>query len=800
MARNGVRFISARALPITAVLLSAMAASPSRASDLVEVLPLTKDVLMLHFDDGYVQHHKRGEPRSQETVITNPLNVQIASQSATYKISSLDDAAYKQVQSPTDVGRKTKGTDFAWFVDRWENNRAVNDRPDHTAEHWLYLRLPSPLQSGRTYTLSTGSLAKNGNAHKIKFDTARLRSEAVHVNTLGYVPNAPTKYAYVYHWMGDKGALDLSAVAGKAFHIVDFTTRKRLWSGKVAFRKAKSNPETFNVTDSPPYGNFLNADVWECDFSGFRVPGRYVVEVEGVGSSWPFRITADVYRPAFRAVARALYHNRSGIALTKPYTEFERPAPHNPKLTPGFKGNLRYSRVRWSEWGSEGGDPKVLMDNSPGTLDETWGWYQDAGDWDGYPSHLRVPQELLLSFEMGRNRFSDGELNIPESGNKVPDILDEAAWLPRYFQRLRAELLAKKWGTGGVGGRVAGDAFGGDEKKLPDGKTVGQGSWEDVDRVYMVSGEDPWTSYRYAGTAAHLAHLLRAAGIARDPQGVDWTKEARESYAWAQKNTRDGDEAKENLRNPRAYAAAALFRLTGEKPYEAQFIRDTEWIKADTLVREDASYGPFIYALDGGKGQRDEVALKRVRDAILFSADEDVLNSSAKRALRWGGDFGFPMLIGHQTTPWVLGGVAAYTLTRQSEPARAKRYLGALYTTADYFMGTNALNQTWITGVGPRYPQQIFHMDAWYNGKGQFHAGLIPYSPWRKQKESGQGPWDSDWANKTLYPAIDAWPGNERWFSNRNAPLANEFTVHQNIGPAAAFYGWLCGEQPKSSR
>lgn len=85
-------------------------------------------------------------------------------------------------------------------------------------------------------------------------------------------------------------------------------------------------------------------------------------------------------------------------------------------------------------------------------------------------------------------------------------------------------------------------------------------------------------------------------------------------------------------------------------------------------------------------------------------------------------------------------------------------------------------------------------MDAWYNGKGKYHPGLIPYSPWRKVKHEGQGPWDADWANPTAYPHIDRWPGNERWFSNRCSPMASEFTVHQNIGPAAAFYGLLSGE------
>ena len=58
-------------------------------------------------------------------------------------------------------------------------------------------------------------------------------------------------------------------------------------------------------------------------------------------------------------------------------------------------------------------------------------------------------------------------------------------------------------------------------------------------------------------------------------------------------------------------------------------------------------------------------------------------------------------------------------------------YLSALYATCDYFLGTNRLNQTWLTGVGPRFPTEIFHMDAWYNGKGKYHEGLIPYSPWR---------------------------------------------------------------------
>lgn len=735
-----------------------------------ELFALTERTLLLHVKEGSVEHHQRGQPRSQEVVHIEPLDVAAASQPSTYTLTGPDGKAL----SPTAVGRKSKGTDFAWFVDKWENNHTVNTRPDHVKEHWLYLTFPTPLREGATYNL--GFLGKT---LTLTYALAASRSEAVHVNSLGYVPDAPQKFAYLYHWLGDQGGLDVRTFVGRPFHLVSTATGKRVFTGKVAFRLPKTQQETQQLTDTPG-GNFLAADVAECDFSAFRTPGRYVIAIEGVGCSWPFQIAADVYRPAFVATARALYHNRSGIALKKPYTEFERPAPHHPKLTPGFAGKLRYTRLREHEWGSEGGDAKKLLAESPGALTETWGWYQDAGDWDGYETHLRVAQELLLVYAMAPQNFTDGELNLPESGNGIPDILDEAAWLPRYCHRLRHELVKKGWGTGGLGLRVSGDAFGSDEGKRPDGTLVGRGSWEDTDRIWMVSGEDPWSTYRYAGVAANLARFNK-----KDPQGVDWTKEARECYAWAAKNTRPGDEDA-HLKEVRAYAAASLFALTGEPVFEKQLEADTISVTPDSLLWEQAAYAPAIYTLHG----TGKPALQaRLRAALLHTAEEQLIRTPARRALRWGGNFGMPMLIGQQTTPWILEGAVGYALTKN--PA----YRAALYTTCDYFLGTNALNQTWITGVGPRFPTQIFHMDAWYNGKGKLHPGLIPYSPWRKQRESGQGPWDADWPNATVYPSIDQWPGNERWFSNRCSPMASEFTVHQNIGPAAAIFGFLCASK-----
>jgi endoglucanase len=767
---------------VSIALLCLAATGRTAASEIVEVLPLTNRILMVHFKDGYVLHHKKGQKRTDEQVVAKALDLEQALQRANYLLSSSNDPAYKIGRNPTHIGRKSKGTDFAWFVDRWENNHAVNNRPDHTDEHWLYLTLPAPLQSGQTYSLNTGPLATNGQTWKWKYDFRTSRSEAVHVNLIGYVPAAPAKYAYVYHWAGDMGGVDIKPYAGKRFWLVDQVNQQAVFEGKLVFRAPADQPET-GQPDDTPHRNFQNAEVYECDFSTFARPGKYVVAVEDIGCSFPFQVDPDVYRLPFVTITRALYHNRSGIALKKPYTEFERPAPHNPLLTPGFAGKLKYTTSRYLDWKNEDSSPEdrpAVEAGIKGPLD-AWGWYQDAGDWDSYVTHIRVAQELLLAYEMNPGAFTDGELNIPESGNGVPDILDEAAWLPRFCHRLRQELLAKHYGTGGIGLRVCGDHFGGDGEGVP--------SYEDVNRTWIASGEDPVSTFGYAGMAAHLAFALQLAHV-KDPEAIDWVREARESYAWALNNTGLRDETK--VRPNRAYAAATLFRLTGEKPFEERLRKDTADYKADTVLSAEAEYGPFVYALGGpAQTERDPEMLARLRAAILHTADIQT-DSAAKRALRWGGDFYFPMLVGQQTTPLTLPVAVAYTLVKRTDPQRARSYLTTLYTTADYFLGTNALNMTWATGLGPRHPEQVFHMDAWYNGTGRFHPGIVPYGPWKKEKEEGQGPWDHDWANKSAYPAIDQWPGAERWFDNRCSPLNSEFTIHQTIAPSAAMYGILC--------
>ena len=348
-------------------------------------------------------------------------------------------------------------------------------------------------------------------------------------------------------------------------------------------------------------------------------------------------------------------------------------------------------------------------------------------------------------------------MNLPEGINGVPDILDEAAWLPRFLYRLRHELLAKQFGTGGVGLRIAGDAFGPDNPG-----NILQGSWRDTNRTWAVSGEDPWSTYRYAGACAQLAYCLSLTG-ASDPESIDWLAEATAAYDWAKTNTRAGDEAKTDptsLKYPRAYAAAALFRVTGNPVYETQFKADESSVTSSTVLGQgEPAYPVMLYALGGGGASYDPTWRTRMRSAVLATADEFGINTAAKRSLRWGGNFYFPMLVGQQTTPNVLEVAVGYAIAKASNPAKAQQYLGSLYTTCDYFLGGNSLNMTWATGLGPRHPNQVFHLDSWCLG---YHPGMIPYGPWRTENDNPTWCTDHDFPNLTVYPPIGNWPGNER--------------------------------------
>ena len=813
-----IEFLTCRSL-LSLLFFVCAFAKYATASNIIEVLPLTNKVVMVHFDDGKVVY-----PNALNVVRLNVVN---ADKTTSWTILSTDDVGFNVAVNPSKVGRKSKGTEFIKDPPWGGTSFDPRTKPWAT-EHWIYLVFDKELKPGKSYTLNTSTLEGNSSEWNFVFDEKNLRSEAVHVNTLGYSATAP-KYGYIYQWMGSLGNLDLSLYAGKKFWIYKDGVALPVKEGTIQKRKSATNAETSQTNDTPNK-NFLGAEVLDCDFSDVTSDGNYTLVVEGIGSSFPFKIGTDAVWEAYYNAARALYHQRSGIRLAPPYTAagYIRPVNQNTKVTSddgtSFAGKLLYSDYSYMDWAeSDGGGSSsaaILAAATGKTLDVA-GWYHDAGDWDSYWTHQRIPIMLMATWEFAPDRFGDNELNIPESGNGIPDLLDEASWLIKFNYRLRKELKAKGYSNGGVGGaRVCADVYtgvdGSAEDHLP--------SWKES-RHTIITQADAFMTYIYAGEAAQFACILKRLGknpknfpvemldavdfASMSKDNVNWITEAEEAYAWASAPANQpakGTNYESPLEIYKMYAAANLFRLTGKDEYNITAKTELAKLQNSSSVTGDSRWGIYSYLLSNNK-KADKNLQKALKNVVVNTANTDGISSANSRACRWGGPLGFPMLVGQATTPAVFETLIAACLSGD------KKYDDVVHTTADYFLGTNPLHTTWMTGVGPRPAACGFHLDSRYNNNWVTYPGWIPYGPWSMaygytpytwvidgvSMQGGHGPWNKDWANFSMYPAMENWPGHERWNSNIHAPMSTENTIHQNTVYGAVTYGFVNNRHYKNS-
>ena len=724
------------------------------ASDLVGIFPVTDHILMLHFDDGYVDHYGLGEDGNKDVLHNKPFSTFKGMNPESYTLSSPDDANYPQATNPSQVGRKSKGKDFT-------SNWAIGLQ--YVLEHFIYLELPHPLQHHQSYRLQMNRLAQNTNDTTFIFDEFRLHSETIHVNQIGYAPAAPQKFAYLSHWMGDLGPLELDDFENSEFYLVDLGSDQVVYSGQINLRKdLESDGPDCAYPDHAPYGSYSGADVWLIDFSDFNTPGDYKIVVEKMGCSHPFLITDDVYREAFYTTMRGLYHQRCGTALEAPYTRWTRPRCHHPAET---------DSVILSDWRyMDGGNAFTeLPQYATGEKRAYWGGWHDAADWDRHHNHLNAAKALMLAYEFRPENFSDDELNLPESGNGIPDILDEVHWCVDFFKRMQET-------DGGIHGGI-------ETWRHP---ATGVSSVTDTDQWYAYA-PDPMASFHYAGAACHFAYCLALAGYPEDK--AEYISSARAAFQWGLSNTRSDDESM-SLRDMRHYAAAWLFKITGEDEFHTQFKKDNMVKSANTELEvwqsHDQQWGVWTYVTTE-QPNIDQTLKTTLSKACENWAYSDHINNADKRGYQFGNDWWRPVMVAQATTPSILPVMVAYHLTKN------EKYLAYHYTACDYVLGANPLNLCWVPGIGEKYPREYMHLDSWYynTDKGMV-PGIIPYGPYWYQAGKGNGPWDAKWGMNTTYPDASEWPSHELWFENRYCPIVNEFTVHQTIGPAAAAFGYLC--------
>jgi endoglucanase len=162
------------------------------------------------------------------------------------------------------------------------------------------------------------------------------------------------------------------------------------------------------------------------DLGALRTPGAgYRVHV-GEARSAPFAIRPDLYAPLARDALAFFYHQRAGTPIEARFargTQWARPAGHPREVAPCFDG----ADGRGDRW--------------PGcryTLDVTGGWY-DAGDHGKYVVNGGIAVWTLLNLYewTGGRALPDRSQPVPEAGNGVSDLLDEARWEVEFLLRMQ---------------------------------------------------------------------------------------------------------------------------------------------------------------------------------------------------------------------------------------------------------------------------------------------------------------------------------------------------------------------------
>ena len=165
--------------------------------------------------------------------------------------------------------------------------------------------------------------------------------------------------------------------------------------------------------------------------------------------------------------------------------------------------------------------------------------------------HTVVPQLLMRAYEINPDLYTDGQLNIPESGNDIPDLLDEALWGVAAWEALQDD-------DGGV--------------------RMGVESYRHPLYSHANYDEDPyWTYTKDANTSARAAGIFAQA--ARLVEEYDQTasdrlkKEAIDAYNYAVAN-----DASDYFM---FYASGELYRLTKRAVYKNYF--EAAWERGASL-------------------------------------------------------------------------------------------------------------------------------------------------------------------------------------------------------------------------
>ncbi len=477
----------------------------------------------------------------------------------------------------------------------------------------------------------------------------------IHLNQLGYITEQ-SKTATVI-------------TSRKSFSICEKDTNKIVFTGVL----------------SPPVADIASGDTTcTADFSAFKVRGEYYIKV-GTEKSYSFLISDYPYYELSQYLLKAFYFNRCGITIHRQ-----------------FAGEYRRKKCHAS--------PSSLYSNTDVKIDVTGGWH-DAGDYGRYTiSGATALGHMLYAYEFFPDSFQD-RVNIPESENGIPDILNECKYELVWLLKMQDK-------DGGVYHKVSAKVF--PSNIMPS---------DDPDEQFVFDKT-------FAATANFSAVTALAARIYLD---IDTKFSAHlqtaslNAWIWilnnpAHKTTGSSYKPQAEEYSDRNYyddifwAASELFRLTGEMSFSDK-VSDI-FDRVDTTAFTWNSVGGFgAISYIFSENVKDPLVLDALKTAFIYKADNIVSMSrhsgygTAKQGNRylWGSNM--------EILTFTMTLIVANILSPNPD------YITAALEQINYILGKNPNGISYVTGFGEHACSHPHHRPSTADGIDEPVKGMVTGGP-----------------------------------------------------------------------
>ncbi|NQY81298.1 MAG: glycoside hydrolase family 9 protein [Candidatus Caenarcaniphilales bacterium] len=609
--------------------------------------------------------------------------------------------------------------------------------------HNFYIVLSEDLDYSKEYTLDF-------NGQLINFTPKNTISLAIHLPRVFDI-DSPTKRAKLSTWMSPEGG-GINYPNNLEFKVKDHET------GNTVFTNTAKLEDQSNLSK-------VGAETLSLEFDNLG-EGKYYLEVAGVGKTLPFRVEDDFFEKMLDKHMEGLLVHRAFADLDEPYIDYHRPGNEDIVY---YKSSTSDADLTFFGGGNVF---KVLPANAdrskPYKL--SGGWF-DAGDFDTKVEHFDIAESLIDLYDTNPNYFRNLDVNIPESNNQIPDLLDEALWGLSLYMNIQ-------------------DIYG-------DGVSSGfefahhpkSNSWEEKEG--FIFAPDFWASHRFTAVSLKLAEAIEEFS----PEiAADLKDRATRAFNYAEDAYLNSDIAHKDkgskASNARQLAALMMYKATGDTQYHTIF---------RSINKDRNYYASYVYAQMSKNGypEIDLTWQDKLKTRLIQIADKHLQYSIEnpydtidipKNGQNWGYDT-------YITTTWGDYLMMVHQITGDD------KYLNALGASLHFALGMNPDNLSLITGMvkdklAYDEPDDTLHADTLRNQRAT-PDGITLYgfyeAPWFAWNSINQKTGNIIFNTNTknlVFPALEA-------FSDlHNMVPMTEYTTHQTIEDQILAFGYMASQSP----